>query len=402
MERDILRTLKSHLENDQITLLVGSRQIGKTTVLEQLASSLKKQKKETYMITLEDPEYLKQLNKHPLNLFELLPALNKKKKVYILIDEIQYLADPSNFLKLIYDLYKTQIKLIVTGSSNFYIDQKFKDSLAGRKRIFTMRTMSFKEMLRFRGFNQYVQYINQGVVPKIYKKEIDSLFNEYVIYGGYPRVVLANTIKEKKLYLEDLAESFIKKDAIEADLQKPNDYMKILSILSHQSGQLLNFTTIGKILNLSTPTVHRYIEVMEKSFHLSIVNTWSSNIVKELTKSPKVYFNDLGLLNYFRNDFEPLPINKDKGALLENYVFRMFLDCHNLKNIKYWRTQKKQEVDFVINFEGNTQKAYEVKYSNQSIKLKKYNYFKECYPNIPLSFIDYDAINELKIGEQNE
>lgn len=391
MERDIIDKIKKHLDSDQISLLIGARQVGKTTILEQIAKYLEKTGQDNYFITLEDPLYLNELNKHPKNLLQLLPTLNKDK-IYVLIDEIQYLENPSNFLKLIYDLYKNKIKLIVTGSSSFYIDKKFKDSLAGRKRIFILGTMDFKEMLRFKGYEKFSKYVKKGTIPKIYQKEISALLSEYIIYGGYPRVVLENSFQEKSLHLEDIAESYVKKDAIDADLHKTDNYLKILSILSKQTGSILNYTSLGNSLGISKITVQKYIQVMIKSFHLSLVPTFSTNKTKELTKSPKIYFNDLGLLNYFRNNFTPLPVNNDKGALFENYIFRNFLDTYGIKNIKYWRTQKKQEIDFIIDIGNGTQKAYEIKYSKKKTKSKKYEYFRQCYPQILLEFIDYESI----------
>ena len=394
MKRDIFKQLVTHLDNDQISLIVGARQVGKTTILNQLADYLKLNRQPNHFISLEDKTILALLNEHPKNLLQLVPILNGTKS-FILIDEIQYLEDPSNFLKLIYDLYKNSIKLIVTGSSSFYIDKKFKDSLAGRKRIFNMYTLSFEEMLRFKGFEQYIQYLNTGNFPKLYDMEIKALINEYMLYGGYPQVVLENNIEDKKLYLEDIAESYVKKDAIEAGLHESKNYLKILQILSRQSGSLLNYTNLGNDLNINTVTVQRYIHVMRKSFHIGIITPFTTNITKELTKMPKLYFNDLGLLNHFRRQFIPIPINKDRGLLFENFVYRRLLDFHGEKNITFWRTQKKQEVDFIVSFDDGRQRAYEVKYSEKLFNENKYLFFKKTYPKIPLNLIHFDNVYNL-------
>lgn len=394
MKRDIFKQLITHLDRDQISLIVGARQVGKTTILNQLTDYLNLNKKPNHFISLEDKDILALLNEHPKNLLQLVPILNETKS-YILIDEIQYLNDPSNFLKLIYDLYKNRIKLIVTGSSSFYIDRKFRDSLAGRKRIFNMYTLSFEEMLRFKGFEQYIQYLNTGNFPKLYNMEIKALINEYMLYGGYPQVVLASNIEEKKLYLEDIAESYVKKDAVEAGLHKTDNYLKILRILSRQPGALLNYTNIGNDLKITSVTMQKYIHVMRKSFHIGIITPFFTNITKELTKMPKLYFNDLGLLNYFRHQFIPIPINKDRGVLFENFVYRRLLDFHGEKNITFWRTQQKQEVDFIINSDDGTQQAYEVKYSEKLFNENKYLFFKKTYPEISLKLIHFDNVYNL-------
>ena len=155
---------------------------------------------------------------------------------------------------------------------------------------------------------------------------------------------------------------------------------------------MLNYTNIGNDLKIATVTVQKYIQVMQKSFHVGVISPFSTNITKELTKMPKLYFNDLGLLNYFRNEFMPLPVNHDRGLLFENFVYRRFLDFYGEKNIKFWRTQKKQEVDFIINFDDGTSKAYEAKYSKKSFNDKKYQFFKTKYPNIQLQLVDFDNV----------
>ncbi|RLB73984.1 MAG: hypothetical protein DRH03_02525 [Deltaproteobacteria bacterium] len=130
IKRDIFNELLSHSVENEITLLTGARQVGKTTVMNQLASHLEKRGQECISFTLEDKKILSFLNEDPKNLISLIPPLGDEKRLVVIIDEIQYLDDPSNFLKLIFDLYKDKIKLMVTGSSPFYLDKKFKDSLA--------------------------------------------------------------------------------------------------------------------------------------------------------------------------------------------------------------------------------------------------------------------------------
>jgi len=139
----------NNLEKDDILLIIGSRQVGKTTLLKEIARQLSDKGEEVYEYTLEDPEFLAELNDHPENIFDYIHK--PKSRIYLLIDEIQYLKNPSNFLKYIYDLYGKTIKLVVTGSSAFYIDKTFKDSLAGRKKIIELFTFCFSEFLYAKG-----------------------------------------------------------------------------------------------------------------------------------------------------------------------------------------------------------------------------------------------------------
>ena len=147
--RDITLQAKKYLEDPEILIFIGSRQAGKTTILKQLQDLLRKSNKETNFLNLEDPDYLTLLNESPKNLFKIFP-LDLNKKNFIFIDEIQYLKNPSNFLKYFYDEYAGRLKILASGSSAFYLDDKFKDSLAGRKRIFNVFTVSFREFLRFK------------------------------------------------------------------------------------------------------------------------------------------------------------------------------------------------------------------------------------------------------------
>ena len=391
-KRSIFEKLNAHISKKHITLLIGARQVGKTTLLKQLQKEAQRLGKNTHYITLENPQYLERLNEHPDKLFEIIPPVHDEERMVVFIDEIQYLNDPSNFLKYHYDEHQNLLKMVVTGSSAFYMDEKFKDSLAGRKRIFTLPTLSFSEFLQFQNRRELVQFVNSGSLPLVHKSELDRKLNEYLIYGGYPEVVLESNLSEKHATLKEISDSYVKKDALEASLKFPDIYMKLLTIIASQSG-LFNSRKVGNDLRIDRMTVEAYLKVMRKSFHVSIVKPYSRNLSKELRKMPKLYLNDLGLRNYFMNNFSPIASREDRGDLLENYAFRLFLDHHPLNDIKFWRTQKGQEVDFII-AEKN---AYEIKYDKKGYQDSKYQYFKDHYPEIPLTPIYKNNILELSI-----
>lgn len=390
-KRLIYQSIWEHLGKKQITLLQGARQTGKTTILEQIHKDLEKARISSAFISLEDKAVLTSLNKRPQNLFKYISPAVEGKRQFVIIDEIQYLEDPTNFLKLLYDLYHDQIKLFVSGSSGFYIDNKFKDSLAGRKKIFNLPTMGFKEFLYFKGKEKFADYVHGDFFPKLYLTELQNLLTEYLLYGGYPEVVTEISLEGKREKLSEIANSYVKRDAVEAFLQYPNAYMNILEILSNQIGSLLNYNTLSKTLKISIETVSSYLHVMQKSFHISFVRPFYKSTITELRKMKKVYFQDLGLRNYFCKNFNPLLLREDRGNLLENYVFRLFADNYDIDwDIKYWRTQKKQEVDFII----QEKHAYEVKFSKDLYKSYKYRFFKNNYPHIPLELIHFDNILE--------
>lgn len=392
-KRFIYARLKKHSAKKQITLIVGARQTGKTTLMRQLNSELQSKGERTFFLTLEDQTILNLLNIHPEKLFQVIPPFDNTKRTIVFLDEVQYLKNPSNFLKYLYDLYAEKLKFVVSGSSGFYIDEKFKDSLAGRKRIFTLATMSFKEMLYFKERGELLEYMHKGSLAQIYVIELNKLLQEYLLYGGYPDVVLEPDVDEKKTLIAEIANSYVKKDVLETDLKLPDAYLLIMRMLSSQIGGLVNFNDIGRDIRLDRATVEVYTRLMRKSFHITLIKPFFRNLQKELRKMPKIYFNDLGLRNHFVRNFNAIALRDDQGELFENYVFRLFLDHYSADEIKYWRTQKKQEVDFII----EDQRAYQVKYSKELFKEKQYAYFKEKYPNIPLQLIHPDNVFEIPI-----
>lgn len=394
IKRLYFNDIKKELDKPQICLLIGARQVGKTTLIRQLHNELKHREKEVAFISLENKQYRMLLDETPENIFQLVPPLNKQSRLYLFIDEIQYLKDPSNFLKHIYDDYREQVKFIVTGSSSFYIDRKFNDSLAGRKRIIEIPPLSLKEIFLFKDRKELIPYINNGPIPLIYQAEILNLFYEYLVYGGYPDVVLANGSKEKILILKELSDSYVKKDTIEADVKKPKSYLHLLKLLAERSGSLINTNSLANDVGVSTKTIESYLWILQKSFHIHTINPFHKNISTELKKMNKIYLNDLGLRNYLVSNFSPIGLREDRGTILENYAYNLFRENLIVDNIRFWRTQKKQEVDFIISDLGGNSEAIEVKFNKDNFKVSKYNFFKERYPKIPLRCLDIKSVLE--------
>jgi uncharacterized protein len=378
--RDITYDAERFLGNDDILLFIGARQAGKTTILKQLLSYLEKKNETVYFLNLEDTDYRSLLNQSPKNLFKIYP-INLKKKNFIFIDEIQYLKDPSNFLKYMFDEYTGKIKLLVSGSSAFYVDKKFKDSLVGRKKLFHVQTLSLREFLRFKDEID----LSQKDLAHISLSEREKLmiyFYEYLLYGGYPRIVLA-PIDEKYDLLSEIAYSYIKKDLYEAAIRQDEVFFKLLKILSAQIGNLINASELAHTLGVSKTAIDNYLYVMQKSFHIALIKPFYRNVRKELVRMPKVYFFDSGLRNFFVSNFKSFDLRDDKGALLENVVLRQLLEHYSLDEIRFWRTNQKQEIDFVV----AEKEAFEVKVNSESFKKGKYMVFLQNYPDIPLHIV---------------
>lgn len=387
--RRLYNQILPHLDAREVTVIAGPRQSGKTTLLSQLAAYLKNRVDDVVSLTLEDPSILARLNSHPENVFEYVRKDESRRK-YILIDEIQYLANPSNFLKLLYDQHAGNIKLVVTGSSAFYIDLKFKDSLAGRKRIFELYTLSFDEFLDFRsGGTEWSGALEDMRAQQEYKPaligEIRLQFQEYLTYGGYPAVVLARQPVEKVLILKDLLNSFVKRDILESNVGNPDKFYQLMLMLAHQTGSLMNVNELALTLRMGNSTVENYLYVMRKSYHISPLKPFHGNIRKELTKMPKVYFHDLGLRNILVNNFNPVFQRLDRGELAENYAFIRLRETYPLDEFFFWRTAEGNEIDFVVPKAGSTGEAIEIKYSDALFKPGKYRAFLASYPGYQVS-----------------
>lgn len=379
----------NHIPKKEFTILIGARQIGKSTLLKQLCDELRQNGEVVYFLNLDRKEVLDELNQSPENLFKICP-LQHNKKIIVFIDEIQYLTDATTFIKLLYDEYSDRLKIVATGSSAFYIDKQFNDSLVGRKKIFQMGTLDFEEFLLFKGRNDLVDEVSKlkkkEKTKSIQENVLWGFMDEFINYGGYPAVVLENDSALKIELLKDIRDSFIKRDILESGITDETKFYRMLMLLASQSGNLLNVNEISNTLRMTNATVENYLYVLQKCFHITLVKPFYNNLRKELTKMPKVYINDLGLRNVLINYFSPLEQRADKGMVLENLSFRLLSERYDQDQIKYWRTADGNEVDFIVETSYLKGFAVEVKFNEQEVKLNKYNKFIQNYPDFPLEF----------------
>jgi predicted AAA+ superfamily ATPase len=377
----------SWLERKEVLLITGARQTGKTTLLRNIGKHIKAEGGKADYFSLENPITLEAFNSNPEHVFSYLSP-SSGKKMFLLIDEIQYLDNPTGFLKFLYDEYGETLKLIVSGSSAFYIDRNFTDSLAGRKRIIELFPFSFSEFLLARSEPELAAAIGQNSFPDRSVKDGFSIpererlhryLDEYMTYGGYPGVVTEPDPEEKLFTLRDLHESFLKKDLLEAGVSEEFKLYQLLKLLAEGTGALFNANEAANTLGLSADTVRSYIHILEKAFIIHVVTPFHRNVRKELTKMPRIYFLDCGLRNTICGNFSSVSERTDRGALLENLVF-IALRYPGRGRINFWRTQDRKEVDFI--FDSNT--ALEVKWQLSKFDRQKYRTFLEAYPEIPL------------------
>ncbi len=366
--RKIQKNIDKWLFEKEIIILNGPRQVGKTSLLKLIKEQLIEQNisnENIFYLNLEEIDVLDDLNKSPENILNYI--INKENKNYFLIDEIQYLDNPSNFLKHLYDKYVDELKIIVTGSSALELKAQLQDSLVGRKVSFMVNPLCFEEFLQFKQVD-YLKYLNKKEIPIEIKNKFDKDLEEYLIYGGMPAVVLQSNIEMKEKMLREYVNTYINKDIrYIGRIDNISQFNAVIKILASQIGKLLNIAELSNTSDVVRRHVEKYIELLEHTFVLSKINSFHNNVRKQIVKMPKIYFFDLGLRNAILNNFLATENRQDGGDLFENFVFLELKN--NIKNeIFFYRTISKSEIDFVVD-NSKTISLIEVKYKRLKRKI---------------------------------
>lgn len=350
IKRKIFSSIWDHLDRKEMTLITGPRQAGKTTLMKQLAQDLENKGEKTLFLDLDrdqDRPFFDSQNR----LLQRIGYEIGKEKGYVFIDEIQRKENAGVFLKGIYDM-GVPYKFIVSGSGSLELKEKIHESLVGRKRIFELTTLNFEEFLDYK--TEY-KYSNLAPFFDLYKEKTLQYFEEYLSFGGYPRVVIESETSNKKTVIEDIYRSFLERDiAVFLHIKKTEEFTQLVRILAKQAGSLVNITELSNTLSISAPTIKEYLWYMEKTFIIRRVTPFFRNIRKEIIKSSIYYFVDVGLKNYSTNQFDTaMVVSSPQGMLFQNFVFNCLREQLRAKfssaTIHFWRTKDKAEVDFVIN-----------------------------------------------------
>jgi len=356
VERDIFPLIMDWLETPEIIVITGPRQSGKTTLLFQLISYLLEKGVHPEKIAYFnlDEEDLRTLFKNTNDFIEFLNDVTQGKARFLLIDEVQKVINCGLFLKKIYDL-KKRFKIIVSGSSSLEIRKETGEHLTGRKVSFYLTPFTVTEYIRTKGLNWFHKEVRDfNELERIYRtygESLSSLIEEYIIYGGYPRVVLEADKEKKKILLRELYKDYIRKDVRDFfKIEKIEGYNKLVSLLGLNVGNLLNIEEVSNNLSLPREFVEKSIFALESSFVISRLRPYFTNPRKEIVKMPKIYFNDTGLRNSLVDDFSPLAKRMSVGYLMENFVYNLLKQKNYFPY--FWRTQNKAEVDFVIKSKG--------------------------------------------------
>jgi predicted AAA+ superfamily ATPase len=363
IKRKLFDSLKDHLSKPEITLIVGPRQAGKTTLMRLLEEELKRKGMRTLFFNL-DIETDKEYFTSQARLIKKIELELGKKRGFVFIDEIQRKEDAGLFLKGIYDM-GLPYKFIVSGSGSVELKEKIKESLAGRKRVFELTTLTFEEFVNYRTAYRYEERLQDFF--SVEERTARELLEEYLNFGGYPRVVLNPELSEKEAEIKEIYQSYIEKDiSYLLRIHKIDEFSRLVKILARETGKPINLSDLSNTLGISVKTLKYYLWYLEKTFIIQMVTPFFSNIRKELTKSPVCYFYDLGLLNFASGIFGRLqdhsyfPLN---GFVFQNLIYNLLKE--GLKDrpskIYFWRTKDGAEIDFVID-DGRKVIPVETKY----------------------------------------
>lgn len=382
IKRSILSQIEEHLSSDQMTILIGSRQVGKTYLMRILNEKLKKEGKKTVWLNLDNEEDRTKFQSQSF----LLSYLNLevgKVKAFVFIDEIQRKENAGLYLKGLYDM-NLPYKFIISGSGSLELKAGIPESLAGRKRLFVINPVSFEEFVNHKTDYKYEKKLKDFF--KIEKSLSDHLFSEYMTFGGYPRVILADNALSKRAEMQEIYRSYIDRDIRDLlNLEKTEAFTDLLKILASQIGGLINFSELSSTINLNERTVKHYLSYLEQTFIIKKVTPYYRNIRKEITKAPVYYFCDTGLRNWLLGLFGlPEIPSQLSGHLFENMVFNLL--CARLSDdpvqIHYWRTRDQAEVDFILE-KGLEVVPVEVKYKKQkdsSVPRSFRNFLSKYHP----------------------
>jgi len=368
--RHILTTLLPQLQTPHVLIIFGSRRVGKTSLLRLLQKHLIENGHppgNLLYFDLENPIFREDFT-HPdydvVAKFLLSKTDVSNKKLFVFLDEVQYLQNPSSLLKYLFDHYADRMKCIVSGSSSLRLKSLFSDSMVGRKRIFRLHPLSFREFLSFKqkealckslprvsALNHPEKLLDSPLLPSL-QTQLAAELSDFLIFGGFPESTLAENAEERQAALFELYSSYIQKDiSFLFGIENVDKFNRLAKLFAAQIGNLINFSEISNTLGISRSTLDKYTFVQKSTFFVDFISPYYSNVRKELTKMPKVYFEDVGVRNALLNLLRGEPL-LNQGNLAENFIFNQLQKMLPFATIHFWRSKSGQEVDFVLESSG--------------------------------------------------
>lgn len=354
-------------EKNKVILVFGARQVGKTTLVNQITSSLNEK---VLIANGDQSKYVDALSSRSVETLENLVGGYD----ILFVDEAQRIPEIGLNLKILHDSFP-KLKIIVTGSSVIHLASETKESLAGRSKTYQLYPVAQCELKEH--FNSF---------------ELTHHLEDFLVYGSYPEVINTVGAANKIDYLEDVVSSYLYKDILEiSNIKHSSKLVKLLKLLAFQIGQEISLTELGTQLSMSKDTVDRYISLLEDSFVVYRLGGLSRNLRKEVSKKDKIYFYDLGVRNFLINNVNSLNRRDDVGHLWENFLINERMKWLNysrsLTNSYFWRTHSGAEVDLVEESDGAFE-AFEYKWNNNSVREPKA--FLDAYKNSSFSVINQE------------
>ena len=364
IRRYIENNLKKTLSDGKAVILLGPRQVGKSTLADMIFGCEEKVK----WFTGDDPADIAALSDISLTRLKLTLGTSRA----VVIDEAHKIPRIGEAMKLITD-HIPDVRLFVTGSSSFQLTSEVGDSLTGRKREFKLFPVSFVEMAQHTGLNEEERNIATRM-----------------IYGYYPEVVM-NPGDEKEI-LKEISDSYLYKDILSMDkIAKRDKLTRLVQALALQIGSQISYSELGQTVGIDRKTVEKYIDILEKCYIVFRLPSFSRNLRNELKFSKKIYFYDLGIRNAVLGNFAPLELRakEEVGHLWENFMISERMKCNEyareFKTCYFWRTEQQKEIDLIEELDGRI-RAFEFKWNPQK-KVRKPAHFTEAYPDADFKFI---------------
>jgi predicted AAA+ superfamily ATPase len=370
----ILQTvIEDRLFKGKVIVLSGPRQVGKTTLFEQLKSTVLAN---LPVISFDCDEPNDRGLLTGANSIDLATAIKGSKVV--LIDEAQRVENIGLTLKLLADKFK-DIQIIVSGSSSLELANKLNEPLTGRKFEYLLLPISTEELI-----------LHSGML------ETQRFLESRLIYGSYPDILFRKDNTKELLF--ELTNSYMFKDILSLqDVRKPDLLEKLLVALALQTGNEVSYHELAQTVHSDTKTVERYISLLEQCFVIFRLSGLNRNVRNELKKAKKIYFYDNGIRNAMIQNFSPLNLRQDTGALWENFFIseRLKYNRYHQRLVKsyFWRTQQQQEIDLVEEIDGNFY-AFEMKWNEKRKVIFHESFIKAYQPQeknviTPQNYIDY-------------
>jgi predicted AAA+ superfamily ATPase len=371
--------LKKELSsNKKASIILGARQVGKTTLVKHI---LEKEASVFFNFDISyDSDRFFALAKLPPA--DAMKALNNP--LFIVIDEAQRFIETSRVVKGWLD-YEVSTKIILLGSSSFQLIHQTSESLTGRNEKIFLPPLLFKEIISSESW--YTELFTKEQLEENFKNQIPEILMQSVVYGSYPEVVLSSN-KEKLLI--NIVSDYLLKDILQIGTVNNIEILKkLLNLLAYQIGGEVSINEIANNLNISRTTAEKYIDLLEETFVIFRLPSFSGNPRKEITKSKKIYFWDNGIRNGLLGEFSMNVMRGDIGALWENWVVSEFAKKNMLdgqiKKLFFWRNRDGSEVDLIVK-ENEKIEAFEIKWKNQKIKNRA---FENMY-NIKVNLLSSD------------